>query len=188
MDDSATPVPRVILLNGRPSTSKTELARALQQELAGDWLRLGSDTLLRAAPPRLLERAGQVDEPAGEATRDPAFDALEAHWRRGIAAIAASGGQVLVEDTFVSGPAAQQSWRIALEGIPTAWIGVRSPSALAAAREFQRGKQTGRSATPRDESVHRGISYDLTVDTSVAAAADTASLIRERLGLGRAAT
>ncbi len=185
MTDSARPELQVILLNGGSRAGRTALARALQNELAGYWLRFGIDTLLEALPPRLLEGEA-IAGGAAAGTPNPAFTAIEAHWRQGIAAIAASGGRVLVEVELATGPTTQQLWRIALEGIPTAWIGVRSPSALAAAQEFAHSDRF-RERVAKGESVHRGISYDLVVDTNIAPPAETASLIRERLGLERAA-
>lgn len=99
----------------------------------------------------------------------------------GIAAIAADGGRVLVEDNFVSGPAAQHRWATALDGIETRWVGVRCAAEVAAARERARGDRMPGMAAGQAEAVHRGIRYDLVVDTTSAPAAELAERLREAL-------
>ena len=76
------------------------------------------------------------------------------------------GALVLIEDGFVSGPAAQQRWRRALRGVPVGWVGVRCDPAVAAERERARGDRSEGMARLQAESVHAGIAYDLEVDTS----------------------
>lgn len=174
--------PQVLVLNGGSSSGKTTLAKRLQEELSGYWLRLGVDTLIDAAPPRLLSVGeGLQLGPDGSVRPGPAFTELERRWMAGVAAMAATGAQVIIEDNFVSGPPAQQRWRAVLGAVPTAWIGVRSPAAVAAAREQARPDRAAGMAAKQAETVHVGIEYDLEVDTSVATAAQLATHIRARL-------
>lgn len=172
---------RVIVLNGGSSSGKSSLARALQEVLPEPWLRLGVDDLLDALPPRLTGPDGLDLADDGTVEVGPAFTAVEEHWMAGIAAIAAHGGRVLVEDNFVSGPAAQHRWRTALRGIETRWIGVRCAAEVAAAREQARGDRVPGMAAQQAEQVHRGIDYDVVVDTSSTPAAELAEQLREAL-------
>ena len=99
----------------------------------------------------------------------------------GVAAMAAVGAQVIIEDNFVSGPSAQERWRAALGAVPAAWIGVRSPAAVAAERERTRPNRATGMAAKQADLVHVGIEYDVEVDTSLATAEELARHIRERL-------
>jgi len=177
--------PRVIVLNGGSSSGKSSLARALQQVLPEPWLRLGVDDLIDALPARLTGSDGLDLASDGTVGVGPAFTTIEEHWMAGIAAIGAHGGRVLVEDNFVSGPAAQQRWATALRGIETRWVGVRCAAEVAAARERARGDRVPGMAAKQAETVHRGIVYDLVVDTSSTPAAELAEHLREALSSAR---
>lgn len=173
---------RVLVLNGGSSSGKTTLARRLQEELSGYWLRLGVDTLIDAAPPRLLSVGeGLRLSQDGSVSPGPAFAEVEGRWMTGVAAMAAAGAQVIIEDNFVSGPSAQQRWRAALGAVPAAWIGVHSPAAVAAERERTRPDRATGMADKQADLVHVGIEYDVEVDTSLATAEELARHIRERL-------
>lgn len=175
---------QVIVLNGGSSSGKSTLAKALQVELAGYWLRFGVDTLIEAAPPRLLSVGDGLHIGVdGSVTPGPAFAAVEAQWMKGVATVAVAGGQVIVEDNFVSGPSAQHRWREVLGDLPTAWVGVHCPPAVAAERERDRVDRVEGMAANQAELVHRGIDYDLEVDTSVVDAATIATRIRKHLHL-----
>ncbi len=171
--------PQVIVLNGGSSSGKSSLARALQAVLPEPWLRLGVDDLIDAMPARLLSPGGLDLADDGSVGVGVEFTAIEAHWMAGIAAIAAHGGQVIVEDNFVSGPSAQQRWATALSAIETRWVGIRCSPEVAAAREAARGDRTAGMAAKQADAVHRGIHYDLVVDTSATPAAALAGQIHQ---------
>lgn len=173
--------PRVIVLNGGSSSGKSSLARALQQVLPQPWLCLGVDDLIDAMPARLTGSDGLELGDDGTVEAGPAFTEIEEHWMAGIAAIAAHGGRVIVEDNFVSGPAAQHRWTAALSGIETRWVGVRCTAEVAAAREMTRGDRVPGMAAKQADKVHQGISYDVVVDTSSTSAAELAARVREAL-------
>ena len=158
--------PRVIVFNGGSSSGKSSLTRALQQVLPGSWLRFGVDTLVDACPPSLLsrERLDLADD--GTVHVAPAFTSIEGYWMAGLGRMAELGAQLLIEDDFVSGPSAQQRWRVALAGVPAGWVGVRCEPAIAAEREHQRGDRTTGMADQQAEAVHLGIDYDLEVDST----------------------
>ena len=170
--------PQVLVLNGGSSSGKSSLARALQEELAGVWLRLGVDTLLDAAPPRLLGADGLELGPDGSVSPGAAFDEAERQWRAGIAAMATAGAHVLAEDNFLGGPVSQQRWRQALRGLAVGWVGVRCAAEVATAREVARGDRTPGMAALQAVAVHVGISYDLELDTSRATPEELARGVR----------
>ena len=174
---TAQDLPRVLVLNGGSSSGKSSLTRALQLVLPGVWLRLSVDTLIDACPPALLSPEGLELTEDGEVHVGAAFTEVEQRWMAGIARMAELGAQVLIEDGFVSGRAAQERWRRALHGLPVGWVGVRCDPEVAAAREQARGDRSGGMARLQAESVHVGIEYDLEVDTSERAPAEVAEQV-----------
>jgi chloramphenicol 3-O phosphotransferase len=104
--------------------------------------------------------------PDGEVVVGPQFRAVEAAWIAGIAAMVRAGAGVIVDEAFVGGAASQQRWRDALEGLEVLWVGVRCDSAVAAAREIARGDRVAGMAASQAGLVHRGVTYDMQVDTA----------------------
>lgn len=172
-----TGTPSVLILNGGSSSGKTSVARELQSVLSGVWLRLGVDDLLAAVPSSLLEGDGLQLRADGEVVVGPGFAAVEDWWMAGIAAMAKAGAGVVIEDNFVSGLAAQQRWRGALDGVTVGWVGVRCAPAVAAQREQSRGDRLPGMAAKQALTVHEGISYDLEVDAGAHGSKDVARLI-----------
>ena len=63
--ESATGTPgRIVILNGTPRSGKSSLARAIQQNFAGNWLNLGVDHQMATLPPALMPGIGL--RPGGE--------------------------------------------------------------------------------------------------------------------------
>ncbi|MER5733832.1 chloramphenicol phosphotransferase CPT [Streptomyces sp. NPDC002138] len=173
---------QVIVLNGGSSSGKSGISRCLQAVLPGAWLALGVDTLVDAMPASLREGdTGIGFAPDGEVVVGPEFRALEAAWIAGVAAMARAGARVVVDEVFLGGPDSQERWRAALEGLRVLWVGVRCEAGVAAGREVARGDRIGGMAASQAESVHRGVVYDLEVDTSRAEAMTCARIIAERV-------
>jgi chloramphenicol 3-O phosphotransferase len=170
--------PQVLLLNGGSSSGKTTLARSLQDVLDGYWLRLGVDALIDAAPRKLFGVGGLNLAEDGSVGVGTDFVEVERQWMSGVAAMAAAGAHILVEDSFVSGPVAQQRWQEALRGLAVGWVGVRCAPHIATAREAGRGDRIAGMAASQAESVHSGISYDLEVDTGLTDPDDLAHVVR----------
>ena len=57
------------------------------------------------------------------------------------------------------------------------WVGVRCHAAVAEARELQRGDRTIGQARDQAERVHRGVRYDMVVETDGASPGDCARAI-----------
>jgi chloramphenicol 3-O phosphotransferase len=154
---------QVIVLNGGSSSGKSAIARSLQSILPEPWLTFGTDNLVDAMPAR---GAGIEFAADGEVIVGPVFRALEAAWIEGIAAMARAGARVIVDEVFLGGAASQQRWQRALGTLPVLWVGVRCAAAVAAAREMARGDRITGMAASQAERVHRGVVYDLEVDTT----------------------
>ncbi|MEE4545363.1 chloramphenicol phosphotransferase CPT [Streptomyces sp. V4-01] len=168
----------VIILNGGSSAGKSRLARCLQDVLVREWLTFGADTLVEALPARLRSSAGGIGfAPGGEVATGDAFQRMDVAWSVGVAAIARAGVPVIVDEVFLGGPASQARWRAALTGLATLWVGVRCDPDVAAAREAARGDRPTGMARTQAAAVHRGVLYDVEVDTTHTDAAGCARTI-----------
>ncbi|MGV9312043.1 chloramphenicol phosphotransferase CPT [Streptomyces sp. NPDC003691] len=177
---------RTIVLNGGSSSGKSGIARCLQALLPDPWLALGTDTFVDALPPSLGEH-GDPDAggfgvgPGGEVSVGPEFRRLESAWTAGVAAMVRAGARVVVDEVFLGGPASQDRWRTALRGVDVLWVGVHCDPEVAAGRELARGDRAAGMAAGQAALVHRGVDYDLVVDTGRTEAVDCARLIVRRL-------
>lgn len=157
----------MIVLNGGSSSGKSSLARSLQAALAEPWLTFGVDDFVNALPASLQDSdAGIEIAPDGGVSVGPAFRALDAAWTTGIAAMARAGAHVIIDDVFLGGPDSQGRWQRALGDLPVLWVGVHCDPATAAAREAARGDRVHGMAELQADLVHRGVTYDLEVDTT----------------------
>ena len=173
-------VTRVIVLNGGSSSGKSGIARCLQVVLPDPWLALGVDTLIQAMPVALQISDVKI-APGGELTIGPAFRTLEAAWIAGVAAMARAGARVIVDEVFLGAATSQQRWQQALGGLGVLWVGVRCDRSVAAGREIARGDRVVGMAVAQADLVHRGVVYDLEVDTSRAESMACARAIAARV-------
>src|SRR5215472_16545426 len=162
---------QVIVLNGGSSSGKSGIARCLQAVLPDPWLAFGTDTLIQAMPMSLQTSAAGIEVAQdGGVIVGPEFRTLEAAWIAGIAAMAHAGARIIVDEVFLGAAASQQRWKNALGALSVLWVGVRCDAAVAAGRELARGDRVPGMAASQAEVVHRGIAYDLQVDTTHAEA------------------
>src|ERR1700733_4575853 len=174
---------RVIVLNGGSSSGKSSLARCLQSLLPDPWLTLGVDTLIEAMRVALWQsNTGLSVASDGQITTGAAFRALEAAWIRGVAAMAHAGAGVIVDEVFLSGGVAQERWKVALHGLRVLWVGVKCDPHVAAEREAARADRDPGMAMSQAHLVHRGVAYDVEVDTTHASPEECARIIIDRLG------
>ncbi|MEU0879781.1 chloramphenicol phosphotransferase CPT [Lentzea sp. NPDC005914] len=172
------PSAQVIVLNGGSSSGKSGIARCLQAVLPEAWLVIGVDTLIDVMPPRLqlgAEGIGFADD--GEVTVGAEFRLLEDAWMEGVAAMVRAGARVVVDDVFLGGVESRQRWEKVLHGLEVLWVGVRCDAAVAAGREVARGDRVAGMAAVQAELVHRGMSYDVEVDTTRTEAVECAEVI-----------
>ncbi|WP_432715474.1 chloramphenicol phosphotransferase CPT [Streptomyces lavendulae] len=172
---------QVIVLNGGSSSGKSGIARCLQAVLPDPWLVFGVDTLVDAMPASMRAMDGGIEfAPDGEVVVGPAFRALQEAWIEGIAAMARAGARVVVDEVFLGAAASQKRWQQALGGLRVLWVGVRCEAAVAAGREVARGDRTVGMAVSQAEAVHRGVVYDLEIDTTRAESMECARAIAGR--------
>ncbi|MDJ0382981.1 chloramphenicol phosphotransferase CPT [Streptomyces sp. G-G2] len=169
---------QVIVLNGGSSSGKSGIVRCLQGVLAQAWLAVGVDTLVDAMPAAMRDGGAGIGFGAdGAVSVGAGFRELEAAWIEGVAAMVRAGARVIVDEVFLGGAASQERWRTALAGLPVLWVGVRCDAEVAAGREMARGDRVAGMAAAQAELVHRGVVYDLEVDTARAEALECARLI-----------
>ncbi|GAA1914185.1 chloramphenicol phosphotransferase CPT family protein [Streptomyces durmitorensis] len=157
----------MIVLNGGSSSGKSGIARCLQAVLPDPWLAFGCDTLVDAMPASMQSASEGIDfAEDGSVSVGPEFRTLEAAWIEGIAAMARAGARVIVDEVFLGGPASQERWQKSLGDLGVLWVGVRCDSTVAAGRETARGDRVAGMAASQAELVHRGVLYDMEVDTT----------------------
>ncbi len=166
----------VVVLNGGSSAGKTSIGRCLQDLLPRPWLLLGVDDLIDVAPSSVVSYGSQ-----GEVVLGDHWRTLEAAWSRGVAAMARAGAGVIIDDVFLDGAASQQRTSEHLGGLRVLWVGVHCAPEVAEAREGARGDRPAGMAAGQAVAVHRGVVYDLVVDTSTASSKECASLIAARV-------
>lgn len=171
------------MLNGGSSSGKSGIVRCLQAVLPDPWLAVGVDSLVEAMPASMRESDAGIGFAAdGAVSVGPQFRTLQAAWREGVAATARAGARIIVDDVFLGGAASQREWRTVLAGLDVLWVGVRCASAVAAGRELARGDRIPGMAASQAEQVHRGVHYDLDVDTTHTESLDCARAIAARTG------
>lgn len=171
-------VTQVIVVNGGSSSGKSGIVRCLQVILAEPWLRIGVDDFIQALPPSLAGSDDGVRFGArGEVVIGEGFRDAESAWNTGVAAMARAGARIIVDDVFLSGADSQERLRGFLDGLEVLWVGVRCDAAIAAWREVARGDRVVGMATAQAEIVHKGVRYDVEVDSSHAEAIDCARAI-----------
>ena len=105
------------------------------------------------------------------------FREIEAAWMAGVAAMVRAGARVIVDDVFLGGAASQERTRAFLAGLEVLWVGVHCDPETAAGREIARGDRTAGMAASQATLVHKGVAYDVEVDTSRTESLDCARLI-----------
>jgi chloramphenicol 3-O phosphotransferase len=177
---------QVIILNGGSSSGKSGIARCLQAILPQPWLTFGTDSFVDALPaamraPDSGSGSGIEFGADGSVTVGAGFRTLEAAWIAGMVAMARAGARLVVDEVFLGGAESQRRWRDHLGDVPVLWVGVRCDGAVAAARETARGDRIAGMASAQAELVHRGVGYDVEVDTTHTEAMSCARLIAARV-------
>jgi chloramphenicol 3-O phosphotransferase len=150
--------------------------------LPDPWLALSVDTFVDALPAALRASGTGIEFSAdGAVTVGDQFRELETAWNAGVAAMARAGARVILDDVFLSGAASQQRLRTALTGLDVLWAGVRCAPGVAAGRELARGDRPAGMAESQAELAHRGVEYDIEVDTTGTEALVCARMIAKQV-------
>ncbi|MQA02826.1 MAG: chloramphenicol phosphotransferase CPT [Streptosporangiales bacterium] len=157
----------MIVLNGGSSSGKSGISRGLQAVLPEPWLATGVDVFVDALPPELQASDSGIEfADDGQVAVGGTFRELEHAWMLGVATTVRAGAPTIVDDVFLGGAESQQRWRTALTGLTVLWVAVRCDPTVAAAREAARGDRITGMAASQAELVHKGVTYDLEVDTT----------------------
>jgi chloramphenicol 3-O phosphotransferase len=183
----------LILLHGTSSSGKTTVARALQRLSDEPWVLLGIDAFWNAVDERWMEHGERASEgflwtEDAAIVPGPVGQRLATGMRSAVSAFARAGNNVLVDDVFID-PAWLDGWRAELVGLEWRLVGVFAPVEVLEERERARGNRIAGEARAQVDRIHRGIEYDMTVDTSRQSPEDSARTILAALdssGEGRA--
>lgn len=180
---------RIIVLNGNGSAGKSSIAKALQQITIEPFLHVSMDVFLDMMPAFMFENAdGMVfkkleedGRPIVEITTGPAAHRVLLGMRYAMAALARHGSNLVIDDVMLDGDAAE--YAEAFKGLTVHWVGVFAPLEVLEAREKARGDRDIGLSRWLARHVHRGITYDLEIDTSRASPAECAAQIKQAFGL-----
>jgi chloramphenicol 3-O phosphotransferase len=90
-----------------------------------------------------------------------------------------SGVDVILDEVLLDAVEDQYRWDEALGDLPTCWVAVRCDPDTTAGREQARGDRPRGIARQQALSVHRGVRYDIELDTSVMSVVDSVSALAD---------
>lgn len=181
---------QIIILNGVGSAGKSSTARALQQICARPFLHVAMDAFLDMLPDAMFGHAdGLIFETLDDGGKPsvvihsgPVMNAAMRGMRRAIAAMAAEGNLLIVDDVIID-PTDDADYRNLLSGFEVRFVGLFAPLEVLEARELARGDRTVGLARWQYDRVHSGRIYDLEIDTSTRTPAQNAEMIRDAFGI-----
>lgn len=180
---------RIVILNGVGSAGKTSIVKALQEMLGKPFLHVSMDVFCEMLPPAYFDHPDgfqfvphvTADGPSVEIRTGPAGARLMDGMRHAIAALAASGCDLIVDDVMLGEE--HLAYRHLLAGYRVHWVGIHAGLAVLEERERRRGDRMIGLARWQFDRVHAGKIYDLEIDTGLASAQDCARQIKERFSL-----
>ncbi|MBO0711476.1 MAG: AAA family ATPase [Acetobacteraceae bacterium] len=184
------PLAQVIILNGVGSVGKTSVARALQAIAAKPFLHVAMDSFLDMVPEKLrgvpeglmFETVHQQGKSSIVIRIGPTVERALRGMRRAVAAMAAEGNHLIVDEVIIDATK-EKEYRALLSPFDARFVGLFAPLDVLEARERARGDREIGLARWQFDRVHRGIAYDLKIDTATASPLESARLIRDAFGL-----
>jgi len=104
--------------------------------------------------------------------------------RHAIAAMAAQGSNLIVDEVMI-GSEKEREYRALLSRFDVRFVGLFAPLGVLEVRERERGDREIGLARWQYARVHRGMIYDLEIDTTETTPLETAQRICDAFGLGR---
>lgn len=183
-------VPRIIILNGTSSAGKSSTAKALQKIANGYFLNVAFDAFLQMFPHQLWDSPDGIsfqqhdgaDGPSVTVDLGPVALKALSGMRAAVGALARQDNQLIVDDVMIS-PHDQQDYHKFLDGLEYRFVGLFAPLNVLEERERQRGDRLLGLARWQYDRVHRGVRYDLEIDTSLNSPEDCARAIAAKFGL-----
>jgi chloramphenicol 3-O phosphotransferase len=182
--------PKVIVLNGVGSVGKTSVSKALQRIAHEPFLHLAMDIFLEMLPPDMFghpegyifETVDDGGKPSVVIHSGPVLARLMSGMRHAVAAMAEQGNNLVVDDVMFNGDEVDEYRRL-LDRFDTCIVGLFAPLEILEQRERDRGDRDIGLARWQYERVHRGVRYDLEIDTTLLTPADVARTICEAFHL-----
>ncbi len=182
--------PHVINLNGVGSVGKTTVGRALQQVVPRPFLHVAMDAFVDMMPARLfgdpegmvLETIQDGGRPSVAIHSGPVMARLLRGMHHAIAALAAQGNDLIVDDVMM-GEGKGQEYSELLSRYRLRLVGLFAPLDVLEQRERDRGDREPGLARWQFDRVHRGLTYDLEIDTVQTTLLEAAHRIRSAFEL-----
>jgi len=182
--------PHIIILNGVGSVGKTSAARAFQAIAGKAFLYVSMDAFIEMLPERMF---GHPDGMIFEVEQDdgrpsivikcgPTIVRTLKGMRHAVAAMAEQGNNLIVDDVMI-GEGEAQEYQLLLSRFDLRLVGLFAPLDVLEARERARGDREIGLARWQYNRVHRGVAYDLELDTANSTPAQIAERIRAAFGL-----
>jgi len=188
--------PTVVLLNGVGSAGKSTIARAFQKVAREPFLHVEMDAFLAMLPEACLdhpdglsfETLTEDDRPAVAVATGAVAERVLRGLRHAAAAMASQGNNLIVDEVIFGNEATAQGnpiaeYRALLAPYRLCVVGVFAPLEVLEAREAQRGDRHIGLARWQFGRVHRGMVYDLEVDSGSASPQACALAIKRHFGL-----
>lgn len=180
----------VVILNGVGSVGKSSVARALQGLLDRPFLHVTMDDFIAMLPPWAhdhpdgLQFLPEVQDgcPSIAIHSGPIMARTMRGMRHAVAAMAGQGNDLIVDDVMLDVADARE-YRALLAGCDARLVGLFAPLAVLEARERARGDRMIGLARWQYDKAHRGMQYDLELDTADLTPRQVAESIRDRLAL-----
>jgi chloramphenicol 3-O phosphotransferase len=180
---------RIVLLNGVGSAGKTSIAKALQTIAADPFLHVQMDTFMEMLPDAYQEHPDgftyetvcEDGKPLTVIRTGPLGERTLRGMRHAIVAMAQQGNDLIVDDVLLGDEKAE--YNALLAPFQFFRVGVFAPLDILEARERQRPDRLVGLARWQYDRVHKGMVYDLEVDTSNATPMECAELIKQKFGL-----
>ena len=180
---------RIVVLNGVGSVGKSSVARALQAIAGQPMLHVQMDAFLDMLPEALqdhpdaftYETIHEAGKPLVVIKGGPVGERLMRGMIHAIAAMAAQGNNLIVDE--VMDGSKWQAYAAALSKFRVHLVGLFAPLDVLEARERARGDRMIGLARWQYDRVHKGMKYDLEIDTMAATPQECAERIRTVFGL-----
>lgn len=180
---------RVVILNGVGSAGKGSIAKALQEIASRPFLHVEMDAFLAMLPESyfahpdglIFETVTRDGQPCVDITTGPVAARLLRGMRRAVAALAAEGNDLIVDDVMLEDEL--EDYHRLLSGFDVSVVGVYATLEVLEARERVRSDRMIGLARGQFDLAHKGKAYDFTVDTSDASPMDCAKAIKDALRL-----
>ncbi|CDX23545.1 Chloramphenicol phosphotransferase family protein [Mesorhizobium plurifarium] len=180
---------KIILLNGVGSAGKSSIAKALQEMTAEPYLHVEMDAFLGMLPEALQENmpgfayktSWEDGKPSVTIEAGAVGRRAMQGMRHAIAAMARQGNNLVVDDVMLDGGMAQ--YLELLSDFAVFSVGVLAPLDVLEAREGARADRLPGLARWQFERVHKGVVYDLEVDTSALSPLECAERIQAKFHL-----